>query len=70
MGFTNLGHAVSAREILELVHEDLQKVEREIAQESIASVDSVTSIGKYLQSSGGKRLRPMLLLLATKLIGE
>ncbi|MCP5115661.1 MAG: polyprenyl synthetase family protein, partial [bacterium] len=52
------------------VHEDLQKVEREIAQESIASVDSVTSIGKYLQSSGGKRLRPMMLLLATKLIGE
>lgn len=70
MGFGKLGQAVTAKEILELVHEDLQKVEREIAQESIASVDSVTSIGKYLQSSGGKRLRPMMLLLSSKLIND
>ena len=31
--------------------------------EAVASVETVTTIGKYLQQSGGKRLRPALLLL-------
>jgi octaprenyl-diphosphate synthase len=33
-------------------------------------VDAVTAIGQYLQSAGGKRLRPALLLLAGKLVGN
>jgi octaprenyl-diphosphate synthase len=52
-----------------MVREDLEKVEREISLESIASVDAVTSIGQYLQTGGGKRLRPILLLLSAKLFG-
>ena len=70
MGFSNIGQSLTAREILGLVHDDLQKVERSIADESIATVDSVTNIGRYLQSNGGKRLRPTLLLLCSKLVGE
>jgi octaprenyl-diphosphate synthase len=70
MGIGKLGQTLAAKEILDLVHDDLQKVEREIAQESVASVDAVTNIGRYLQSSGGKRLRPMLLLLTSKLVGD
>ena len=70
MRLSELGQALPTREILELVHDDLRKVEREIARESVASVDAVTNIGQYLQSSGGKRLRPMLVLLASKLVGE
>ncbi len=70
MGFGKLGQTLTAKEILDLVHDDLQKVERVIAEESVASVDAVTNIGQYLQSSGGKRLRPMLLLLTSKLVGE
>ncbi len=70
MGIGKLGQTLTAKEILDLVHDDLQKVEREIAKESVASVDAVTNIGRYLQSSGGKRLRPMLLLLISKLVGE
>ncbi|MCW5977085.1 MAG: polyprenyl synthetase family protein [Bryobacteraceae bacterium] len=70
MGLRNSGQSLAAREILELVYDDLQKVEREIARESIASVTAVTSIGRYLQDSGGKRLRPVLLLLAAKLVGH
>jgi octaprenyl-diphosphate synthase len=70
MGPKNLGQSMTAREIFELVHDDLQKVEREIARESTASVAAVTNIGRYLQSSGGKRLRPMLLLLTAKLMGK
>jgi octaprenyl-diphosphate synthase len=33
-------------------------------------VDAVTAIGQYLQSAGGKRLRPTMVLLASKLVGN
>ena len=49
--------------------EDLEQVEREIALESVASVDAINYISQYLQSSGGKRLRPILVLLSAKLVG-
>ncbi|HTM50817.1 MAG TPA: polyprenyl synthetase family protein [Bryobacteraceae bacterium] len=65
-----LGQAFTAKEIFDLVRDDLSRVEAEIALESVSSVDAITNIGRYLQSSGGKRLRPSLLLLCSKLIGE
>ena len=67
--FSKIGQSLTAREILDLVRSDLDKVEREISLESIASVEAVTSIGQYLQAGGGKRLRPILLLLCSKLFG-
>lgn len=70
MGFGKLGQSLTALEIFDLVREDLKRVEREISLESVASVDAVTMIGQYLQAGGGKRLRPMLLLLCAKLVGE
>jgi len=70
MGFSKLGQSLNAREILDLVQDDLRKVEREISLESMASVSAVTTIGKYLNSNGGKRLRPILLLLSCKLVGN
>ncbi len=69
MGLGKLGQALSAREIFELVKSDLERVEKEISLESVASVDAITAIGQYLQEAGGKRLRPSLLLLSAKLIG-
>ena len=64
-----LGQTLSAHEILDLVQKDLEHVEREIGLESIASVEAVTTIGRYLQAGGGKRLRPILVLLASRLVG-
>jgi octaprenyl-diphosphate synthase len=52
------------------VRADLDRVEREISLESISSVDAVTAIGQYLQAGGGKRLRPILLLLTANLAGR
>ncbi|HMD49552.1 MAG TPA: polyprenyl synthetase family protein [Bryobacteraceae bacterium] len=69
MGLGKLGQTLTAREVLELVKDDLAKVEREISLESVASVDAVTTIGRYLQDGGGKRLRPIMVLLASKLVG-
>ena len=43
----------------DLIQDDLAEVEKKLSAESVASVDAVTAIGQYLQSSGGKRLRPL-----------
>ncbi len=57
----------TGREIFDLVKADLAKVEEEFCQHSVSSVRPITEIGQYLHLSGGKRLRPALLLLAAKL---
>jgi octaprenyl-diphosphate synthase len=69
MNLGKLGQAITGKEIFDLIHDDLELVEKEISLETVASVEVVTQIGQYLQESGGKRLRPSLLLLASKLIG-
>jgi len=60
---------LTAAEIFDLVREDLHGVEKAIDVEAVASVETVTTIGKYLQQSGGKRLRPALLLLCARFAG-
>jgi octaprenyl-diphosphate synthase len=69
MALSRLGQSLTAREIMELVEEDLRRIERKIGLESMASVNAVTTISHYLNGNGGKRLRPILLLLSGKLVG-
>src|SRR5215469_8739029 len=68
MNLGKVGQTLTAREIFDLIQEELEQVEQKITVESVASVDAVTAIGQYLQSSGGKRLRPALLLMSSKLV--
>ena len=70
MGFSKIGQTLSAMELLDLVRSDLERVESVISLESIASVEAVTTISRYLQAGGGKRLRPILVLLSSKLAGN
>jgi octaprenyl-diphosphate synthase len=67
MNLGKLGQILTAREIFELIQDEMEQVEKKLTAESVASVEAVTAIGQYLQSSGGKRLRPALLLLSAKL---
>jgi len=60
---------LTSKEIFDLVRSELQQVESEFYQQSVSSVRSITEIGQYLQVSGGKRLRPALVLLSSKLCG-
>ena len=60
---------LTVKEIFELVRPDLQRVEEEFGHQTISSVGPITEIGQYLQVSGGKRLRPALVLLSSKLCG-
>jgi octaprenyl-diphosphate synthase len=62
-------NSLSNKEAFDLVRADLQKVEEEFCQQSVSSVEPITEIGQYLRGSGGKRLRPALLLLSSKLCG-
>ncbi len=48
---------------------DLARVEEELSQQSVSNVRPITEIGQYLQFSGGKRVRPALVLLAAKCCG-
>lgn len=52
-----------------LLHDDLQAVEREFAQQSQSQVEVISEIGDYLLAGGGKRIRPLLLLLSAKSLG-
>ena len=68
MNLGKAGQAFTAREIFDLIQPDLERVEIRIAAESVASAEAVTAIGHYLQSAGGKRLRPALLLLSARVV--
>ena len=69
MSLSKLGQALTTRELFDLIQPELERVECKLSLESVASVEAVTAVGQYLQSSGGKRLRPALLLLSAKLAG-
>src|SRR5438445_11713043 len=57
----------NGREVFELLRDDLAAIEREFARDTGAGVTAITEIGEYLRGGGGKRIRPALLLLASKL---
>jgi octaprenyl-diphosphate synthase len=61
---------LSWQELLEPVRPDLERMEQRFRAELISSVPEVTAIGQHLQVSGGKRLRPALLLLSARAFGE
>jgi octaprenyl-diphosphate synthase len=52
-----------------LIGTDLERVEAEIRRELDSPVALIQEMGGYIAGAGGKRLRPMLLLLAARLAG-
>ena len=59
----------TATEVFDLLRDDLAAIEREFAKQSASEVQVVTDIARYLISGGGKRIRPLLLLLSAKALG-
>lgn len=55
--------------VSQLIGEDLRRIEEEISQELGSSVTMIHEMGGYIARAGGKRLRPILLLLAARLAG-
>jgi octaprenyl-diphosphate synthase len=59
--------AINGAEVFELLRDDLAAIEREFGRDTVSDVTAITEIGEYLRGGGGKRIRPALLLLASKL---
>jgi octaprenyl-diphosphate synthase len=53
--------------IFEPIRDDLDRVEREFIRHVESRVQLIPQMGRYIQSSGGKRLRPALLLMSARL---
>src|SRR6202048_1534871 len=61
---------LTAREIFDLVRDDLVLVEQELTRQTSAALEPVSEITSYLLGGGGKRLRPALLLLSARYAGR
>src|SRR5947209_1235808 len=59
--------AINGAEVFELLRDDLAAIEREFGRDTVSNVTAITEIGEYLRGGGGKRIRPALLLLSSKL---
>jgi octaprenyl-diphosphate synthase len=59
--------AATNGEVFEFLREDLSAIEREFGRDTVSNVAAITDIGEYLRAGGGKRIRPALLLLSSKL---
>jgi octaprenyl-diphosphate synthase len=55
--------------VIALIGEDLKNVERQFKKDLESNVPLIRKVGEYVLSSGGKRIRPALLLMAAKLLG-
>jgi octaprenyl-diphosphate synthase len=61
--------SLALTQIFEPIRDDLEKVDREFGRHVESQVDLIPKIGKYIQTSGGKRIRPAVLLMASRLSG-
>ena len=56
-------------QIFEPIRADLEQVDLEFGRHVESQVELIPRIGKYIQTSGGKRVRPAVLLMASRLCG-
>jgi octaprenyl-diphosphate synthase len=56
-------------DILGLVHPKLAAVEAEVARNLHSDIGVIDELGTYLSNGGGKRVRPLLLLLSAQMAG-
>ena len=59
----------SARKIFDLIKGELSLVEAEFERQASSNIQVINYLGEYLRASGGKRVRPALLMLSNYAIG-
>jgi octaprenyl-diphosphate synthase len=60
----------TAQEIFSLIQSEMDAVEDEFENRARSNIQIITRIGQYLYRTGGKRVRPALLILSAKIFGE
>jgi octaprenyl-diphosphate synthase len=61
--------SIDLAQIFGPIREDLEAVEQEFVRHIQSRVALIPEMGRYIQKSGGKRVRPALLLMAARLTG-
>jgi len=61
---------VPLEEILSPISDDLKKVEQLLLQNMKTEIPLLSEVGRYILKSGGKRIRPALLILAAGAVGS
>src|SRR5438067_6173178 len=61
--------SLALSQIFDPIRADLEDVDREFARHVQSQVTLIPKIGNYIQTSGGKRMRPAVLLMAARLCG-
>ena len=61
--------SLALAQIFEPIRADLEKVDAEFGRHVQSQVDLIPKIGNYIQTSGGKRIRPAVLLMTSRLSG-
>jgi octaprenyl-diphosphate synthase len=57
------------QEAFDLIKDDIKEVEGEFRRNLSSDVYLIRKVGEYILASGGKRFRPLLLLLSARLCG-
>jgi octaprenyl-diphosphate synthase len=65
----NPSSSVDLAQIFEPIRSDLQAVEQEFLRHVESRVELIPQISRYIQMSGGKRVRPAVLLMSARLAG-
>src|SRR5437016_7504187 len=60
---------IAAREIFDLIKPEMALVEAEFERQASSNIQVINYLGDYLRASGGKRMRPALLILTNYAVG-
>ena len=61
---------LNPQHLYDLVAPELAQVEEELRGYTRSNVRTISEIGEYVLKGGGKRIRPMLLLLTARMLGR
>jgi octaprenyl-diphosphate synthase len=61
--------SINFDDVAALAHDDMEAVNRLISSSLASDVDLVSQVAEYIVMSGGKRLRPLIVLLAARALG-
>jgi octaprenyl-diphosphate synthase len=67
--WTAVEKSLALSQIFEPIRADLEKVDEEFGRHVQSRVSLIPQIGQYIRTSGGKRMRPAVLLMASRLSG-
>ena len=59
----------AARKIFGLIRSELELVETEFERQAASNIQVINYLGDYLRASGGKRVRPAMLILSNYAVG-